>query len=50
MTPRDTLLLCLPAVLVLLACVCGLAGLSPPVTRPTAPPNDGWRQGRRNQD
>jgi len=38
MTPRDTLLLCLPAALVLLACVCGLAVLGPTGTRPAAAP------------
>src|SRR5262249_26214070 len=42
-TPRDTLLLCLPAALVLLACVCGLAVLGPRAAGPTAPPTDGRR-------
>src|SRR5262249_26092404 len=37
MTPLYTLLLCLPAALVLLACSCGLAGLGPRVVRPAAP-------------
>jgi len=34
MTPLVTLLLCLPAVLALLACVCGLAGLGPRAGEP----------------
>jgi hypothetical protein len=33
MTPLYTLLLCLPAVLVLIACICGLAALWSPTTR-----------------
>ncbi len=36
MTPGYTLLLCLPAALVLLACACGLAVLGPCAARPTA--------------
>ena len=35
MAPLYTLLLCLPAVLMLIACVCGLAALWSPTTQPT---------------
>jgi len=56
MTPVSTLLLCLPAALVLLACVCGLAGLSPPAARPAAGQQEpgmrphGMGRGTRNDD
>lgn len=38
MTPLSTLLLCLPAVLVLIVCVAGVAGLSLPAARPATSP------------
>ncbi len=47
MTPVYTLLLCLPAALVLIACGCGLAVLGPPAARPTEYPTRGRRRGRR---
>lgn len=34
MAPLYILLICLLAALVLIACACGVAGLSPPATRP----------------
>jgi len=48
MTPVYTLLLCLPAALVLIACVCGVAVLWPPVARPAEHPRVGRCRGRRN--
>lgn len=48
MEPFSTLLLCLPAALVLVVCGCGVAALWPPVTRPTAPPPVGRRRAGRN--
>jgi hypothetical protein len=43
MTPLYTLLMCLPAALVLIACVSGLAGLSPPATQRVDHPRVGKR-------
>ncbi len=48
MTPVYTLLLCLPAALVLIACVCGVAGLWPPAVRPAEHRTVGRCRGRRN--
>jgi hypothetical protein len=48
MTPLYTLLLCLPAALVLIACICGLAALWAPTTRSTNHPTVGRRRGRRH--
>jgi hypothetical protein len=47
MTPLYTLLLCLPAALALIACVFGLAGLSPPATRTVGHATGGRRRGGR---
>jgi hypothetical protein len=41
-----TLVLCLPAALVLIACGCGVAVLWPPATRPAEHPMVGRRRGR----
>ena len=48
MEPFYTLLICLPAALVLIACACGVAVLSPPRTRPADPPTVGRRRGGRS--
>ena len=48
MEPLYTLLLCLPAALVLIACVCGLAALWSPTARPTDRPMAGRQRGRRS--
>ena len=48
MEPFYTLLICLPAALVLIACACGVAVLSPPGTRPADPPTVGRRRGGRS--
>lgn len=48
MEPFYTLLICLPAALVLIACACGLAVLSSPGTRPADPPAVSRRRGGRN--
>ena len=47
MGPLYTLLLCLPAVLVFIACVGGLAALRPPVAQPAEPHRDARRYGGR---
>jgi hypothetical protein len=47
MTPLYTLLRCLPAALVLIACGCGLAALWSPMARPTAPSLVGRPRDRR---
>jgi hypothetical protein len=47
MEPFYTLLICLPAALVLIVCACGVAALWPSGTQPTDPPAVGrWRGGR----
>jgi len=48
MAPLYTLLLCLPAVLVLIACVCGLAALWSPTARPTNHQTVGRQRGGRS--
>jgi hypothetical protein len=48
MEPLYTLLLCLPAALVLIACVCGLAVLWSPATQPADHLTVGRRRGRRS--
>ena len=48
MEPFYTLLICLPAVLVLIACVCGMAVLWPPATQPDDHPAAGKRHSRRH--
>jgi hypothetical protein len=48
MEPFYTLLTCLPAVLVLIACACGVAVLSPRGTRPAEAPTVGRRRGGRS--
>jgi hypothetical protein len=48
MAPLYTLLLCLPAALVLIACVCGLAALWAPTPRPTIHQTVSRQRGRRN--
>jgi hypothetical protein len=48
MAPLYTLLLCLPAALVLVACVCGLAALWSPAAQPTDRPTVGRQRGRRS--
>jgi hypothetical protein len=45
MEPFYTLLICLPAVLVLIACGCGVAVLWPPVTRPADHPRVSMQRG-----
>jgi hypothetical protein len=45
MDPLVTLLLCLPAALVLIACVCGVAVLGPLAVRPTHCPAVRRRRG-----
>jgi hypothetical protein len=47
MEPLYTLLLCLPAALVLIACVCGLAVLWSPTARPTDHLTVGGQRGKR---
>jgi hypothetical protein len=47
MEPLSTLLLCLPAVLVLLACAGGLAALGAPTAQPPEHPTVGRQRGRR---
>jgi len=46
MTPLHTLLMCLPAALVLIACVGGLASLSPPAALPADHPRVGRKCNR----
>jgi hypothetical protein len=46
MEPLYTLLLCLPAALVLIACGCGLAALGFPTARPPEHPPVGRQRGR----
>jgi hypothetical protein len=46
MEPLYTLLLCLPAALALIACVCGLAVLRSPPARPPEHPTVGRQRGR----
>jgi hypothetical protein len=48
MEPFYTLLICLPAALVWIACACGVAVLSPPATRPADPPAAGRRRSGRS--
>jgi hypothetical protein len=48
MDPVYTLILCLPAAMVFIACGCGVAVLWPPVARPADPLTIGKRRGRRN--
>ena len=48
MEPFYTLLICLPAALVLMACGCGVAVLWPLGTRPADPTTVGRRRGGRN--
>ena len=48
MEPFYTLLICLPAALVLIACACGVAVLSSPVTKPAEPPTGGRGRGGRS--
>jgi hypothetical protein len=48
MAPLYTLLLCLPAALVLIACVCGLAALWSPTAQPTTHQTVGRPRGRRS--
>jgi len=48
MAPPYTLLLCLPAVLVVVACVSGLAFLWPAATRPADHPTVSRRRSRRS--
>jgi hypothetical protein len=48
MEPFYTLLLCLPAVLVLIACGCGVAVLWSPATRPDDHPTVGRRRSGRS--
>jgi hypothetical protein len=48
MKPLYTLLLCLPAALVLIACGCGLAALWSPKARPTDHPTVDGQRGRRS--
>ena len=48
MAPLYTLLLCFPAVLVLIVCVCGLAALWSPTAPPTTHPTVGRPRGRRS--
>jgi hypothetical protein len=47
MEPFYTLLMCLPAALVLIACACGVAALWPSGTRQADPPAVGRRRGGR---
>lgn len=48
MEPFYTLLICLPAALVLIVCVCGVAVLWPPAARSADPPTVGRRRGGRS--
>jgi hypothetical protein len=48
MEPFYTLLICLPAVLVLIAYGCGVAALWPPTARPDDHSTVGRRHGRRH--
>jgi hypothetical protein len=48
MEPFYTLLICLPAALVLIVCGCGVAVLWPPATRPADHPTVGRQRGRRS--
>ena len=45
MAPLYTLLLCLPAVLILITCACGLAVLGAPTAPPPVPPTVGRTRG-----
>jgi hypothetical protein len=45
MTPMATLLLCLPAALVFIVCVCGIAVLWPSTARPAESPTGSRRRG-----
>ena len=47
MKPLYTLILCLPAALVFIACGCGVAVLLPPTARPAEHPTVDRRRGRR---
>ena len=48
MKPWYVLLLCLPAALAVVACVCGLAVLWSPAVQPPKHPTGGRRHGGRN--
>ena len=48
MVPLYTILMCIPAVLALIGCACGLAVLWSPAAQPTEHPTGGRRHGGRS--